>query len=370
MKRNIHLLLAVATASSIQATDRVVSPNGTYNTISSAIVASSDGDRILIEPGNYPERIAVSKSISFLPAQEGGRYTIESFRLDGADGKVVHVNGVRVIDNVVDVGTYTVRSSFSMVDSYARSVALYNPYIHVEMYRDTILTTLLFSSGRVIGCTIPSIPGTPAVISVDGSSLLPDDLYMIGNIIGAGNSAAVTITGDQLFHVENNFIRTVVGAGLSINRTANLYTPHSTVINNTFYKPNGTGTVAVNNATSQQFHLLVANNASINFPSGVIEGFAGWSQLVQTHNLYAASSWINTVTGETLMGSPLINAGDPDPRYLDLDLTTNDVGCYGGSNSRANFITPMGSAVVGFMNAPRVISQGDAVNISATGFDR
>ena len=90
----------------------------------------------------------------------------------------------------------------------------------------------------------------------------------------------------------------------------------------------------------------------------------------QSNNVLAAPSWVDPATGRSLLGSPLIDAGDPDPRYFDLDLTTNDVGCYGGSNSRANFTTPMGSAVVGFMNAPRVVAQGETVNISATGFDR
>jgi hypothetical protein len=85
---------------------------------------------------------------------------------------------------------------------------------------------------------------------------------------------------------------------------------------------------------------------------------------------WSPPSAVDPGSGAPTAGSPLIDAGDPDPRYLDLDLTRNDVGCYGGSNSRANFTTPMGGAVVGFMQAPRVVSQGDAVNISATGFDR
>ncbi|MBS1941073.1 MAG: hypothetical protein JST38_09370 [Bacteroidetes bacterium] len=371
--RNFIILSAalLCAAHTAHATDRVVSPTGTYNTISSAIAASSDGDRILVEAANYPERIAVSKSITFLPALEGGRYTLEALRLDGADGKAVHISGMRLTDNIADIGTYSTRTTFTMVDSYARSVMLYNPYIHVELYRDTILTTVLLSSGRLVGCTIPSVAGTPAVIAVDGTSLLPDDLAFIGNVIGLTNSGSISIASDKLFRMENNFIRTTgTSSGLSIARTTGLFTPLSTVINNTFYKPVSAGTVAVTNSNSQQFALLVANNATINFPDGAAQGFAGWTQLVQSHNLYAAPSWIDLTTGQSLAATPLIDAGDPDPRYLDLDLTTNDVGCYGGSNSRANFTMPMGSAVVGFMQAPRVVSQGDAVNISATGFDR
>jgi hypothetical protein len=92
--------------------------------------------------------------------------------------------------------------------------------------------------------------------------------------------------------------------------------------------------------------------------------------LISINQVVSGLSGFDLATGQLTPGSPLIDAGDPDPRYLDLDLTRNDLGCYGGSNSRANFTTPMGSAVVGFMQAPRVVAQGDAVNINAIGFDR
>ena len=73
MKRATQFILALAIAASAHATDRVVSPSGTYNTISSAIAASSDGDRVLVEPANYTEDVLLGKSLSILCNQEGGR---------------------------------------------------------------------------------------------------------------------------------------------------------------------------------------------------------------------------------------------------------------------------------------------------------
>jgi len=92
--------------------------------------------------------------------------------------------------------------------------------------------------------------------------------------------------------------------------------------------------------------------------------------MIESNNLAVPLAQLDLNSGVPLSSSALIDGGHPDPRYLDLDLTTNDVGCYGGSNSRANFTTPMGSAVVGFLQAPRVVSQGEDVNITTTGFDR
>lgn len=132
--------------------------------------------------------------------------------------------------------------------------------------------------------------------------------------------------------------------------------PICTVLNNTLYQ---TGSSNPTTGISYVPNILARNNALITY--GVQGG--GYNPMVTLLD-------IDPATGGPSPGSPLIDAGDPDPRYLDLDLTRNDAGCYGGSNSRANFTTAMGSAVVGFMQAPRVVAQGDAVIISATGFDR
>ena len=183
----------------------------------------------------------------------------------------------------------------------------------------------------------------------------------------------VYITSTRVFHVENNFIRTNPSAtsAVTFSRTGNYGGAPSTVINNTFYKHVAQAAVAVSNSGPLS-PLVLKNNILVGFNDGVSSPTAAnWPSLSSDHNVQTSASSIDVSTGQPLNVSLLlINAGDPDPRYLDLDLTTNDVGCYGGSNSRANFTTGMGSAVVGFMQAPRVVSQGDAVNISATGFDR
>lgn len=368
----LFFLAAMVCHVSAFATDRIVSPSGTYNTISSAVAASVDGDRILVEPSNYTEDIILGKSLSIHCNQEGGRYTLNgSLTLNAPSGKTILLSGIRVMRGVLITGSTTQRCTFQMVDSYAAYCSLSDPYLFVELYRDTIESSAFISTGRIIGNMLPGTANSAGAIGITGISQLPDEAWVVGNSVSyAFNGAGVNIASDIVFHVENNFIRKFPGAvGMTINRSNAPAATISTIINNTFYMPSGTPTTAINNPNFSRFNLLVKNNVMVGF-NAVISTDAGWTQLVQSNNLLAAPSWIDTTTGQSLAGTPLINAGDPDPRYLDLDLTTNDVGCYGGSNSRANFTTPMGSAVVGFMQAPRVVSQGDPVNISVVGFDR
>ncbi len=365
--------LALCTASASNATDRVVSPNGTFNTISSAIAASSDGDRILVQSGTYNENIALNKSLSILPLVEGSRYTVVG------SGAVAMTNGGRVLISGISLlllGTsfaHTVRTDITVVDSYIGACEAIDPYVRIELYRDTIYDNISVASCSLIGNYVRGNDNNGASILVQGPSMLPDENLLIGNSIGAPTGGTgINLQGNTVFHVENNFVRTSPSGGpaVRINRTGALAALPSSILNNTFYKHINQAAAIVSNDGMAYYNLVVKNNAIIGYSNGLGALVPNWTGLTTSHNPIVAASAISVLTGQPSNGSPLINAGDPDPRYLDLDLTTNDVGCYGGSNSRANFITAMGSAVVGFMQAPRVVAQGDAVSISATGFDR
>ena len=66
------------------------------------------------------------------------------------------------------------------------------------------------------------------------------------------------------------------------------------------------------------------------------------------------------------------NTGNPSNQYLDLDLTRNDIGCFGGSNSFANYhpIDDGKSSRVSFVTTPRVLYQGETFTPSVIGFDK
>lgn len=364
MALRLPIALALLATFNARATDRIVSGSGLYPTIGDALAVSQDGDRILLEPGTYTEHLSVSKSITLLPNQEGTRPTIDgNITIDNADGKHVSILGIRCTGYLIKSGTYTSRTEVKMMDSRIdRLIDLRDPYIHVEMFRDTISCQISLSCGTVIGNEIPGCQsageGVAGVI-VQGPTNLPDDLWVVGNSIGgSAPGLSVSIASDSRFHVENNYVRGLTGyPGVAVQRPgARPLPPTCTVLNNTLHQTGSSNPII---GISYVPNLLVRNNALITY-----------TVQSASFNPVVPLTAINPVNGAPSPGSPLVDAGDPDPRYLDLDLTTNDAGCFGGSNSRANFITPMGSAVVGFMSAPRAVSQGDPVNINATGFDR
>ena len=378
MLRPLITSIALALLLSAYATDRVVSPSGTYNTISSAIAASSDGDRVLVASGNYTENVGIARSVSVLPLVEGTRYTVNGALTvtHGSAAMQVTISGMRANSAASTGGTG--RLDLAIADSWLGTAVFPDPTTRVILLRDSLSNGAAFASGMIAGCVLGGIsPGTvdPLVQLVTGSTL-PDENLVVGNNIefhpSVGNLPAylIDLQGTQPFHLENNFVL-MQSNNTRFCRVAG--TPSSTqlpssIANNTFYRisPMSAFTLTV----SANISLSFVNNSVTNDTGGMVGTNGPSGPLSISHNLYAAPSWFNTSTGQPTGGSPLINAGDPDPRYLDLDLTTNDVGCYGGSNSRANFTTGMGGAVVGFMQAPRVVAQGEAVNINATGFDR
>lgn len=375
MNRYITSCFLLLAAMSTNATDRVVSPNGTYNTISSAIAASSDGDRVLVTPATYNENLVVSTALSILSNQEGVRYTVTgSLTLQNADGKSVTLSGARILGGVRSTGSYLNRTVIGILDSYTGFCDLDEPGIRVEMYGDSLVGDLRFSSGTIAGCTLLGTALISTLIRLQGSSTLPEDIWIVGNILGSETSVkkGILVTSTKAFHIENNVFIDNQSASSAVDLAlpGDQAGPVSSILNNSFIKWTTENFPAVMNSTGTVFNLILKNNAVVRFSGGVINTLPSWPQLTQSHNVLASPTWLSPSTGQPVIGSPLINAGDPDPRYLDLDLTVNDAGCYGGSNSRENFTTPMGSAVVGFMQAPRVVAQGEPVNISVTGFDR
>ncbi len=381
MKRILTILLGLASlAPRSRAADIIVGPQHDVSDLQTAVSIAHDGDRILVEPGNYLGNVDINKSITMLPLQEGTRYTVQGrVYCGGASGKRIQLSGIRVLTSVDLQSTLSARLDLLIFDSYFLTFqsTQNQPLLRVELYRDTIgQGGWILGSCAMIGChLLTSIGQSQQAIYVQNTDL-PEENYFIGNVFHELLATrALNITNaNRPFHIENNLaigdmhFMDLVGGGLNAPMAM------CTIVNNTFIDTGAGEVSALMGATGQNpsiyYSVTVKNNARIG--TGNVLALTPLSAMFMTssNNIVAAPGAVNTTTGQPVNGSPLINAGDPGPRYLDLDLTTNDAGCYGGSNSLANFTTPMGSAVVGYMRAPRIVSQGSPVNISAVGFDR
>lgn len=73
-----------------------------------------------------------------------------------------------------------------------------------------------------------------------------------------------------------------------------------------------------------------------------------------------------TVTGAN------VNAGSPEVEFTDLDLTRNDAGNGGGSNSWSNYWPVDGGAraQINYLNVPRRITTGSTLNVTGSGFSK
>lgn len=76
-------------------------------------------------------------------------------------------------------------------------------------------------------------------------------------------------------------------------------------------------------------------------------------------------------TAYTITGGN-VNAGNPAVQYTDLDLTRNDAGHYGGSNSWANYFPADngGKPQVNYFTAPRTILSTSTLNVSGSAYSK
>jgi hypothetical protein len=164
------------------------------------------------------------------------------------------------------------------------------------------------------------------------------------------------------------------------------------IVNNTIQKNNGgyymyygiACTTTANAYTEVQNNMILApvvNNASVYCTGGT---FSIHYNLSQVNSLSGFTNdgtnnpLLNTVLDAngkitaTIPASNAINAGNPDSAFVDINLTRNDVGAYGGSFTLDNYF-PNGAndwARVFYMVAPRRVLVNGTINVRADGYDK
>ena len=165
------------------------------------------------------------------------------------------------------------------------------------------------------------------------------------------------------------------------------------IINNTIYDPNGGdiapiyltgngdpgsgGNIAImNNAIS---FVVVQTNACIQ-TDGIATVTASYNvstnafvtegNITQSNNTGAVNMNFNNVDYTVTGGN--VNAGNPALIYTDLDLTRNDAGHYGGSNSWENYWPADGGGLpqVNYLTTPRAILNTTTLNVTGSGYSK
>ena len=393
----LAVIMMMACINKINANDIYVEENGlygAYTSITAACAVAQSGDRILVFPRannayyvdygtiNLP---ANCKMLSAVPGQRfrdslpSGNFRIaNNCQLSMAEicfsayGSTVYLDGIsgwvsncKIINaNIISDGGNT-------------------SYVHIDNDSLIIGDILLNGGGRISGCYALDI-------NLNSASLNNDTTFIVGNWIGQmilGGSS-----NNNYVYIANNYcawgipyLRLHTG-GTGMNTIINnvfidlpssqndgiiIYGNNSRlrIENNLFINPftyfhTPTAVIYLNGTLSPDsrisYNYVNFNNSSSNYTFAY--GFTP-----DTTNHFTSNTTIDSV-GHLIVGSDAINGGDPSVNYLDLDLTRNDAGMYGGSFSMSNFNTPgIGNPRVLFMTAPRSVLTTQTTNISADG---
>ncbi len=388
------------------AVDRVVQEFGgvgTFGSITAAVNAASDGDRIVIvnRAGglNWQENVSINKSLSFVPAVDGTRFRVQGDFIVAptTTPKEIRIIGMEIVagavfsSNAAPIGTRTKVEIAGC--NIAGLVSFNHDNYDVTLASNVIGGDVTIRYGNVYGNDLGehflniNNDGTPS----------NEVIYIVGNYVDIlnWNSSA------HFFYIANNFIsynNTGYDDGIGINTLKNSSLVTNVILNNSIrIVPNtccsGTPIGIDVGGSASQARVDILNNA-IDRITAISNAYG--IRVSTSANVFAAYNHIDAsitssrrLTGitpngtnvtsftvdvsasdGTVTGTAVTNGGSPDNAYTDHDLSINDPGCFGGSFNINNYFPISASPSVYIVRAPRAIFQGGTLNIEAEGYDR
>lgn len=370
---------------------RATGSGGAYTTVSAAITTANNGDRIIIQPKTdgsaYIENLTINKSLTFVSETNYNKYFIRgTININPAAGRVVTISNLSsgnfTIYNIVATGATTGgRTTINLYNCYLNNVDTTPANTTTNMSGCTVSGFVYFSHGRMTGNNVDRMT---AYNTSSDTSMAASDIEIIGNAVSSWIGSQQS---SYNFKFYNNF-----ASGFGIYNTK--ATGSNEIVNNTVYEPNG-GDIApiyisINGDPGTGGNITIMNNA-ISFVVGQTNAciqnansvatvtatynvstnaFVTEGTISQSNNTGAANMNFNN-TAYTVTGMN-VNAGNPAVSYTDLDLTRNDAGHYGGSNSWANYFPADngGRPQVNYLVTPRAILSTGTLNVSGSAYSK
>lgn len=394
MKKQLLFMAVAGLFTTIaSATDLYVRENdaNAFSTVSAAIAQASNGDRIIIRPKTngaaYVENLTINKSLTFVSEYNYNKYFIKgTININPAAGRVVTISNLSsgdfTIYNIIATGPTTGgRTTINLMNCYLNNVDATPANTTTNMSGCTVSGFVYFSHGRMTGNSVQRM--TAYNTSAD-TSLATNDVEIIGNAVSSwiGNQQS-----SYNFKFYNNFTS---GFGIYATKAGG---GSNEIVNNTVYEPNGGdiapisisingdpgtgGNIAImNNAISfvvAQTNACIQTNDVANVTATYnvsTNAFVTEGTITQSNNTGAVNMNFNDIT-YTVTGAN-VNAGNPAVSYTDLDLTRNDAGHYGGSNSWANYFPADngGKPQATHFIVPRVVLNTGTLNVSGAAYSK
>lgn len=405
MKHFFKLMLALSllVSTTSHAIDRFVDPflsngNGStlFTTISSAVAASVNGDRILIVSANYAEpTLTINKSLTLLSQTQG---TLVNFNgnivIAGFAGMKLELLGFdlgiySISSNAISGGLATNRAKLSFIECKMANLSVDQNYYEMNAIRCIMTGNSIFRFGNFIASktNFLYLNDEPNSNLTTAKILIAADT--ITNTLEIRNDDyPVTIANCKLTSLyfwmwnnvltNTNFIRNnqfSTGSNLSfavsgvpnynIEFSSNEFPSAPGFISNCNGYPNWNGS----------FSCAGWSSVGSGFPNVGITGFFRWTY--NGINLPCSTPAgtdplvLTRVVGPT---GTLVNSGNPTHDYYDTDLTINDRGLYGGPYSLNNYYptinTSNGRAFIFDLEIPADLFSGQQVDIKAKGYHR
>lgn len=384
------LLTSMASAADLYVRD--LGAGGSYSTISAAITAANDGDRIIIRPkaGSLPfiENLTIDKSLSFVSEINFSKYILQgTITVTPAAGRVVTINNLQISGtNAISVSGDTTggRTTLNVLNSTTAGVntGVANTTLNMSGCSGAAIA---MTHGRITGNKITSVTINTTTIDTNPST---DDIEIIANAISANGTAINLNQKNYNFRILNNFAGTgIVTISAVKNDSTNeiinnvISSTNTSNANNSIQisSPTGfTGLVSILNnvfyyigPTYGTFYPVTASGVSCYVYYNVSNYSVTMPTITNSGNNVTTSISLNTTT-YTVNGLAA-NTGSPEDDFADIDLSRNDRGNFGGSDSWANYWpTAVGNKPqVNYLKTPRRIYTGTTeMNATGSGYSK
>lgn len=379
-----------------------------YPSITAAINAASDGDRIIIKNrfGNIPwsENLTLNKSLTLISNQNDATFLLDgNITIVPTANKEVTIIGAEIYNNKdILVGSGTIAQRSMKVNVFACKVnllTLANQGILAQIAGNDA-DEIYLQFGDVIGNITNKITLSNSLTS--SSTFLNDSCYIMGNDIdhtsyNSASAKALTYSGggEHVF-IKNNDIdytsnftsylggsatsRFSTGVSINIKEPTKLHEFYNNDVRATASLASSAGSAGHSISCTAlgitAVNLNVMNNEILAYAIKIYGGTATARSIQASGS--AVDGYFNKLTGLAIglrnnlqNSSSKINKGNPAPLFTDIDLTRNDIGKEGGPIPYSNFQPALsGSARIYLVSHPFYIRQGNTLKVKAIGYDR
>lgn len=410
----LYALLCITIFGNVKAADlyvRDLGAGGAYATISAAISAANDGDRIIIRPktGNVPylENLTINKSLTFTSEINFSKYYVKGdINLVPAVNRVITINNMYAFQSSIATSAVTLsggRATVNIINcTVDQNIDLDNSKNVTANVTQSSCKELSFVHGKVTANSISNL-----TLNDDTAPLASSDVQIIANGLYTNteftNAIKITTTSYPI-KIFNNDAQVQGINSIYISPAITIYSikaGSTNIVQNNRFRTNHTSatisyltdTMSISGTNSGIINIannIFENSSSYSYHDHIDAGAASIATVIANNNLCPQTCrmtgvdiangninngvyTLNQYATPPLATGDIVNAGLAGEEYQDLDLTVNDIGPLGGSNSWVNYwpSNAGNKPRVMFLETPRVIYQGTTtIQAEATGISK